>query len=104
MTTTDIQRRIQLAKKKTEMMEKYDKLLSGKVKLSDILLKESSKYPESPDWCALCQRELDTTFEHHLQVIHGVTIYKVLDSPYYIIDNNPLIDEGIIRDLDREMR
>lgn len=85
------------------MEEIYRELWSKKITLSEVLLNIGSKFPERPDWCALCRKTLDTTLDVHLQDYHGVTTEQILKSSNYVINNNELLERMIAEDVDRRM-
>jgi hypothetical protein len=86
------------------MKEKYLALWKKEAKLSDMLMKISSAYPDSPDWCALCQKEIDGELIVHLRIYHNYDLLHHLEcGGNYDIENNSLIEKGIVIDLDRYM-
>jgi hypothetical protein len=91
MTTVEIQRRLEALKKKRETMQKYENLWKGRITLKELLRKAGEKYPETPDWCALCMKEIDVPFETHLLEYHKVTMKQVLLGGDYKIENNDLL-------------
>ena len=91
MTTLEIQRRIERLKKKKTMMQKYEDIWSGRITLREMLRKAGEKYQETPDWCALCMKEIEVCFHVHLEEVHKTNMKKLLAGGEYEIEDNELL-------------
>ena len=103
MTTAEIQRRFLKLKRKREMLAKYDKIWFGGGSFQEFYKKAGERFPDTPDWCPLCKTELTTCFHEHLEKFHSTSMKKIIGGDTDM-ENNELLEDGILSDMDKEAR
>jgi hypothetical protein len=103
MTTAEIQRRFEKLKQKREMLAKYEKIWFGGGSFQEFYRKAGEQFPEGKDFCPICQCEIDISIREHFKIIHETNLEKIIKGDTDM-ENNELLEEGIIKDIDRWVR
>ena len=77
--------------KRLAMKAKYRGVLSGKITTAQLLAIKDKGKVETPDFCALCQIEIDISLDDHLRAVHNCTVGGLLSNQCEIENNYLLV-------------